>query len=1460
MTDIFTLGLKADTTDIDRGSERLDKLADKAEKAEGKAGKLREGINTAGKAIVAFGATTAAALGGITVAAANSARELENLARLSNLSTEEFQRTAFAAKAYGIEQDKIADVLKDTQDKVGDFLTTGAGPLVDFFETIAPQVGITADAFRGLNGKDALQLYVDSLEKANLSQSEMVFFMEAIANDATLLIPLLADGGAEMGRLGERAEELGIILDELDISNLNDFKTSLGEASAIATGLSNVVGATLAPFVTDLTDKFIENADAAEQVRSATMSVIEVGVIVAGVFGDAARVFEIAGRSLGAYAFTVDEELRTIEERLDLAYASYQVFARNFDLVTAEWVNSMIETATDGIEELANVFIDGINELIEEVEGSALGELIEKAGFELEKINELELEPPTIDTTGLQNTVEYWKGEQARLEEALTGSNEKIKNAWQDVLDLMAEPLPSQQFDAWFDNINKMIAEQRKLQAEAKKTGKTQVKTVGEATKAEREFNTKRAESEISDMKNVVGVAKQAFSERSKAREALNRAEQAFTAIELALSFKKSAANALEAISSAFAAPFPLNFAAGAAMIGIMAGLGLFSGSGGAVADPTQGRQDSQGTGTVLGDSTAKSSSISEASERLEDIQVDQLAELRGIRTGLRMLSSGIDRLAREIITGLRFDGEFSGQLGKVNTGTGIGLIDNLVGAFDPTGLISGIISGFSSTKRELLDSGITFFSQTLGEVFASGEVEAAVFADIQTTKKKWWGLSKSSSVDRELQSIDAAILGQMGDIFEYIGTSVIDAAELLGFETVTRTITTVNDLFAGEDFGDLFGPGDRWNTPRWWADRFQTTTETIEMGIEEALAGFTINLPEISFEGLNGDEIQAELEAVFSQQADLIAEYLVPSITEYQQVGEGAFDTLIRVAQEQAIFNDALSMMGVSLSDLSNVMQIDIAQAVLAAVGGVDEFTSLINSFVSEFYTEAEQFEFLSNSVTEAVESLGIAMFENRDQYREMIEGIDLTTEAGQMLYAALLELNPALDQYFDILEDNAAKEAAEAEAELAEQQRQQAQAAREAADATRQQAQAAREAADATRQLEQAANSAFSALSQSVRTAQRDLESQLKDELAGIGADFDDRRAQVSDTLSKTLEDIQNNYDAQRDAVQARVERQINSLERQADVVSDQVSALAGLSSSLAQAVESVRGVSRDQARGEIQAAIDAARRGVNLSRFDLSQAISTISNVDEQGFGSALEFAQERARTANQLTELKKLGDGQLSQAERAAMMIERQIDAVQSSGDRQIEALDMAQEAAEEEAQRLHDEEIANLDRLQEEAEQAAEQRFQDQYDTLQEQLDTAREQLDALLGIDSSVKSVEEALAAFTSAIEAALAAQQAEAELLAQQAADAQAAQDAAIQDMSDAIDDMQEQDVVVKPDFVGPRPIKPEAVERSGDVITGNFSNQELLQSIAVNSAKTAKLLDRWDGDGQPDVRTAIP
>lgn len=236
----------------------MDKAGRSSEKWRVQVEKSAKAVGTAVGAGVAAGVTALAAL---TVSAVNSAVEIDNLSSVANVSTTDFQKLAAGAKVVGIEQGQLADILKDVNDKVGDFLNTGGGEMADFFEQIAPKVGVTADQFRNLSGSQALGLYVSSLEKAKVSQSEMTFYLEAIANDATLLLPLLRNNSDGFRRFGDAAQAAGAIMDDKTIRAAQELKAATWLVDQSVSGLTNQITSamlpTLANFATGLNDTTI---------------------------------------------------------------------------------------------------------------------------------------------------------------------------------------------------------------------------------------------------------------------------------------------------------------------------------------------------------------------------------------------------------------------------------------------------------------------------------------------------------------------------------------------------------------------------------------------------------------------------------------------------------------------------------------------------------------------------------------------------------------------------------------------------------------------------------------------------------------------------------------------------------------------------------------------------------------------------------------------------------------------------------------------------------------------------------------------------------------------------------------------------------------------------------------------------------------------------------------------------
>lgn len=232
----FTNGLKGAQASLAKAGKSMQKLG--------------TGLTTYVTApLTAAGTAVSAALAGM----ANDVEQFRKSAQLSNTGFEDFQRLAFAAKSVGIEGEKLGDIFKDVNDKVGEFSATGGGELKDFFTNIAPQVGITADAFKNLSGPEALQLYYNSLKKAGLSQQQVTFYMEALADEATALQPLLENNGKGFQEIGKQAA----VLSEQDGAGLQQYQNAIrGLGQALKSVLIAIVQSGVVETLTSVTNAF----------------------------------------------------------------------------------------------------------------------------------------------------------------------------------------------------------------------------------------------------------------------------------------------------------------------------------------------------------------------------------------------------------------------------------------------------------------------------------------------------------------------------------------------------------------------------------------------------------------------------------------------------------------------------------------------------------------------------------------------------------------------------------------------------------------------------------------------------------------------------------------------------------------------------------------------------------------------------------------------------------------------------------------------------------------------------------------------------------------------------------------------------------------------------------------------------------------------------------------------------
>lgn len=289
----LNIQMHADTA---TASEQIRTFGDRAKSA---LDDVKKHAKTVAVGIGAGASAAAVAVASVTKEHITLANELQKTARIANTTASEIQKYTFAAKAMGIEQDKLGDIFKDTQDKVGDFLTTGGGEMMDFFENIAPQIGITAKEFRNLSGADALQLYYTSLEKANLSQSEMIFYMESVADEASLLIPLLANGGEGFKLWSDMAERAGAVMNEETLVATQKLTASTEIMNLMWQGAKNNFVSAVIPALSDVAGELIKNGETAQFAKQAGESLVITLKFMAKWGVGVASVFRTAGEYIG---------------------------------------------------------------------------------------------------------------------------------------------------------------------------------------------------------------------------------------------------------------------------------------------------------------------------------------------------------------------------------------------------------------------------------------------------------------------------------------------------------------------------------------------------------------------------------------------------------------------------------------------------------------------------------------------------------------------------------------------------------------------------------------------------------------------------------------------------------------------------------------------------------------------------------------------------------------------------------------------------------------------------------------------------------------------------------------------------------------------------------------------------------------------------------------------------------
>lgn len=439
----------------------------------------------------------------------------------------------------------------------------------------------------------------------------------------------------------------------------------------------------------------------------------------------------------------------------------------------------------------------------------------------------------------------------------------------------------------------------------------------------------------------LAGAAKSMFAENSRGYAAMAAAEKALTLVQLA----RTAVDVAGGAARMFASLGPAGFPAVAAMLGVMASVGFTGGSSSAKPPASN-----TGTGTVFGDSAAQSQSIVRAIDDLKGID-PLLGTSREMAMTLRSIEGRIGGLASLVVRAGNVNAD-----SLVTTGFQTNAIGSVLKAVVP--IFGGALASLFGSKTEVTGNGLFAGPQSVGSVLSSG-FDASYYSDVKKTSK-FLGITTGTKYITKYTGADAGLENQFTLILSDFSKAITAAAGPLGAAT-----------------------GD----------------------IQSRVNGFVVNLGRIDLKGLTGTEIQEKLTAVFGAAADGMASAAFPGFERFAEVGEGMFETLVRVSSTVEQVSGSLDLLGTA----ARTMGIDAKVGLAAQFDSVGDLNSAITSYFEAFYTPAEQNAARLAQLGKAFVSLGMTIPDTLAGFRGLVEAQNLTTAAGQATYATLLQLAPS-------------------------------------------------------------------------------------------------------------------------------------------------------------------------------------------------------------------------------------------------------------------------------------------------------------------------------------------------------------------------------------------------------------------------------------------------------------------
>ena len=196
-----------------------------------------------------------------------------------------------------------------------------------------------------------------------------------------------------------------------------------------------------------------------------------------------------------------------------------------------------------------------------------------------------------------------------------------------------------------------------------------------------------------------------------------------------------------------------------------------------------------------------------------------------------------------------------------------------------------------------------------------------------------------------------------------------------------------------------------------------QVSRSAAVMGTTADLGSASLSSTLIQTSGRSAADIQKDLSAWLASAAATFAG-TIKNLDQYIFPGEDKFTGLIRLATSLQGVNSELATIGGTLIE-ATLKGADFAYNLTQAFGGLDKLQAAMGTYRKAMFTDTEQEAMKAAGaglqVTAAFAEMAIAVPVTKEAFKSLVNGLDLTTDRGRALLAALLGVSEAFGTVID-------------------------------------------------------------------------------------------------------------------------------------------------------------------------------------------------------------------------------------------------------------------------------------------------------------------------------------------------------------------------------------------------------------------------------------------------------------